>query len=344
MDCKDLMMELSACVGVAGAESAVAQKCAGMLQDMGAQVTITPLGNLLATLRPASADQPMVLLDAHIDEIGLIVTSVGEDGFLRVSNCGGVDRRLLLAQRVIIHGREEVYGIIASKPPHLETAEEEKKVPEIDEIVIDTGLTGEQAKALISPGDMVTIDVEPTALLNGRICGKALDDRAGVAAVLRAVELLRDKPLSCGLTVLLSAQEETGERGAKTGGFTAAPDIALAVDVSFAYTADADEHKCGKMGEGPMIGIAPTLTRAISEQFIELAKAEKIPYQLEVMGGETSTNADALGVAGRGAKTGLLSIPLRYMHTPIEVVQTDDVENTARLLAAFIEKAGEADV
>ncbi len=295
IDVTQTLLALSACTGVAGAEQPVAQLVSGMLAPCAQSVFIDPLGSVLATLCEPQSGYPTILLDAHMDEIGMIVTYIDDNGFLKVGSCGGVDRRLLLAQRVTVHGKEPVFGVVAAHSPHLSTGEERKKVPEMDDILIDIGCSRERAMELVRPGDRVTIEIKQAAP-------------------------------RCGVKVLLSVQEETGERGAKAAGFTADCDIALAVDVSFALTSDAPEHKCGKLGEGPMIGIAPTLTKSISDEFIRLAKELKIPYQIEVMAGETSTNADALGVAGKGAKTGLLSIPLRYMHTPVEVTQPQDIE------------------
>ena len=340
IDVTQTLLTLSACTGVAGAEQPVAQLVSGMLATCAQSVFIDPLGSVLATLCEPQSGYPTILLDAHMDEIGMIVTYIDDNGFLKVGSCGGVDRRLLLAQRVTVHGKEPVFGVVAAHSPHLSTGEERKKVPEMDYLLIDIGCSRERAMELVRPGDRVTIESQAFSMQNGRVCAKASDDRAGVAAVLRAAELIKQAAPRCGVKALLSVQEETGERGAKAAGFTADCDIALAVDVSFALTSDAPEHKCGKLGEGPMIGIAPTLTKSISDEFIRLAKELKIPYQIEVMAGETSTNADALGVAGKGAKTGLLSIPLRYMHTPVEVTQPQDIEHTARLLAEFVIRMG----
>ena len=155
-----------------------------------------------------------------------------------------------------------------------------------------------------------------------------------------ALELLKNKKLDCGLSVLFSSQEELGLRGATIGSYLLKPDIAVSVDVSFGYTSDAPEHKCGKMGEGPMIGIAPTLDREIGNELMITATENSIAYQLEVMGEETSTNADAIGMMRGGIKTGLVSIPIRYMHTPIETVVLSDIENVGCLLAKYVERKG----
>ncbi len=332
---KETLKTLCLTSGVSGAEHPVSEKAAALLAPYAQTVSIDPFGNVIAVIRSAEAGAPTVLWEAHLDEIGLTVTHIDENGFLKVAACGGVDRRLLLAQSVTVWGTEPIKGVICSTPPHLETEEERKKTPEIEKIAIDIGMNEKAARAVVRPGDKITFDSEWNELLDGRISVKALDDRAGVAAILSALDRLGDASLSCGLTVLLSAQEELGERGAAIGGFRIAPDLCLCVDVSFAHTPDVPRHKCGIIGQGVMIGVAPTLHKTVSDRLIALAQEEKIPYQLEIMGGETSTDADAIGVLGGGVKTGLLSIPLRYMHTPIETASFSDITAVGDLLAAF---------
>lgn len=341
---QELILSLAQKIGVSGDERRLAEELEQRLEIYTDQVVIDNSGSVLAQIKTAEPGKPHILLDAHMDEIGLIVTGYAGEGFLRVAACGGVDKKLLLAQEVEIHGKREVYGVIASRPPHLESREDQKKVPEIDDILIDTGYDQKELENLVSLGDRVTLKSKPLALLNDVISSKALDDRSGVAAILMVLELLKDRSYSAGLSVLFSVQEETGERGAKTGAFDSEATECIAVDVSFAYTSDAPAHKCGKLGEGVMIGISPTLTRRISDRLIALAEQHQLPYQLEVMGGATSTNADALALTKNGMASGLCSIPLRYMHTPIETIQTEDVKTVARLLAEYVAEAGDRNV
>ncbi len=178
-------------------------------------------------------------------------------------------------------------------------------------------------------------------LQNGRVTSRSLDDRSGAAAILHALELLKDKPFGCSLTVVFSSQEETGGMGAATTAYRVKPDAAIAVDVSFALTSDADEVKCGKMGGGAMIGISPILNHGMTDELVSIAKTRRILWQTEVMGGRTSTNADQISIAAGGVRTALLSIPLKYMHTPVEVVQVSDVEAVGSLIAQYILNCGE---
>lgn len=341
MKSKEVLKHLCTSTGISGEETSVSEIALTYLKQYAQEAYIDEFNNVIGVIKKAEKNQPSILLDAHIDEIGMVVTYIDSNGFLRVSNCGGVDRRLLLGQQVTICAKQTIPGIIATLPPHL-TGTEEKKVPDIDDILIDIGMSYQEAQKVVRLGDRVMIHSEFCDLLGSRISSKALDDRCGIVAILEALEQLKDKELHCGLTVLFSAQEETGERGAAIASYELNPDIALAVDVSFAHTPDARAHQCGKLGKGVMIGIAPTLNKKVYQKLIALAKAQQIPFQEEVMGGKTGTNADVIGVQHGGIQTGLLSIPLKYMHTPIEVIDINDLENVSNLLAQYILSFGGA--
>lgn len=340
MDIKETVFKLISSCGVSGNETSASEIAAEMLKPY-AKTEIDHFGNVIGYVGKQDAQKPTVLLDAHIDEIGFVVTYITDDGFVKVSNCGGIDRRLLLAQQVTIFGKEAVTGFVTSVPPHLE--EDNKKVPKIDDIYIDTGYSKDELEKIVSLGDVAVISNTPAQLCGDRITGKSLDDRSGVAVILRTLELVKGKELPFNVAVQFTSQEETGERGAKTASFKIQPDYAVVIDVSFALTADDSEHKCGKLGNGAMIGFAPSLSKELSERFKELAETKDIPYQIEVMNGETGTNADAVGVSGKGVKCVTVSIPLKYMHTPVEIVSLSDLENTAQLVAEFLESGVNAD-
>lgn len=337
MDLEKTIMSLCLAKGVSGDETEAAELALSILKEYTDDCYIKN-GNVIGHFG-IKGKKPHILIDAHIDQIGFAVTHITDDGFLKISGCGGIDRRILSAQQVVVMGKRLVNGVICSIPPHLET--DESKVPEMTDICIDVGMSKEQAEQVISPGDKIAFAPHCEKLIGDRICGTALDDRCGVAAVLRAMNIVKDMTLQCEVTVLFSAQEEVGERGAKIAAFDIDPDIALAVDVSFALTSDDSELKCGKMSKGCMIGVSPVLDRKLSERFIEIAKERELPYQIEVMSESTGTNADRFSVNRGGAKAVTLSIPLKYMHTPAEVISVSDVENTARLIAAYLEGASE---
>lgn len=328
-----LIMKIADISGVSGDESRAAKECAAELKKYTDRVEIKG-GNVLAHFGERREGKPHILIDAHIDRVGLIVTHA-ENGFAKADCIGGLDRRIFPAQRVTVHGENgDIPGVICTLPPHLA---KDSKVMGKDSIYIDLmGVRG------VLPGDSVSFDTKCTELLNGRICGGGLDDRCGAAAIIAAADILGEKcggnydSLPCSFTILLSEQEEVGERGACVAGFEIGPDIAIAVDVSFAVSGGEDPKKCGEMGKGCMIGFSPTLDRGISRKFTEIAEEISLPYQREIMSGLTGTDGDRFSVNREGARTVTLSIPLRYMHTPAEVIEVSDCENTARLIAEFI--------
>lgn len=332
----EILKSLCGATGVTGEEFSASEKAAEMLRAYTDDVKIDDFGSVIGRIPGKGENCPTILLDAHIDQIGMIVTHITDEGFLRVSRCGGIDRRLLLAQQVIVHGKEPLVGIVGTKPPHLTSAEETKQVPEIEDIAIDVGYTKEELEKLVCLGDRVTYDSDFLEMQNGRVSSKSLDDRSGVAAILYALEQLKGKELPYNIVAVFSVQEEIGGVGAQTTAFRIAPDEAIAVDVSFAKTSDLKQEYYPDMGTGAMIGISPILNRGMFDELVGLAKEQEIAHTLEPMGGRTGTNADSISVAAGGVRTGLLSIPMKYMHTPVEMVQISDVEAVGKLIAAYI--------
>lgn len=329
---KKMILTLAEANGTSGAENEIFDRIIDFLPKS-ASVEKDKFGNLIATI---SGDGKTYLLDAHSDRIGLVVTSVEDGGFLHVAKCGGMDARVLAAQDVTIWGKEPVYGVITSTPPHLASGEDGKKAVDFDNILIDTGMSKENAEKLISLGDRVTVRCPSGELLNDRIFGAALDDRAGCAVIIRAAELIEKAEKHPTVKLLFSVQEETGGDGAVTGSFNLTADEGIAVDVSFAEAPDMSAKKSGKLGKGPMIGIAPVLSYEMSQKLKETANKKNIPYQLEIMGDSTGTNADDIAVSRGGIKTALISIPQRNMHTGVEVIDVKDVEKSAELIAEYI--------
>lgn len=335
MTTSELVLTLAGAHGVAGSEGKAAGLARGLLSACGPCEQM-PLGSLICRVCTAPEDRPHILLVAHMDEIGMVVTHIDDNGFLRVGNCGGVDRATLPAAQIQVHTKDGILeGVVCTIPPHLNP--DESKIPKMEEFSIDVGLDAETARERIQLGDRVSVRSEGCELLNRRVASKSIDDRGGCAAVILAARRLADcAPLGCSVSAVLSTLEEVGGQGAKTAAAALRPTHAIAVDVSFGYTPDSPKHKCGELGKGPMIGIAPVLDNRMFEDLKDTAKRHGLPYQIEVMGGETGTDADAVAVAGSGVRTGMVSIPLRYMHTPVEVVSAADVEAAADLLAAYV--------
>ena len=330
----DFLFELCAATGVTGAESDAATLALRELRKY-MPAKIDTMGNVIGE---SEEDGLGILLDAHIDTIGMVVTAVDDEGFVKFARCGAVDTRPLAANEVIIHGKEPIYGVITSTPPHLSKGT--AKVKECEDMSIDTGIPGEQLRKIVTLGNRISLCVKQRRLLNGRISSPALDDRAGVAAILRCLELLDGKYHGCKLTVLFSVQEETSGSGATTGAYVSDATQAIAVDVSFARAPDVSPEKSAALGGGTMIGIAPALNEEMSKTLLSIAEKNDIPHCVEVMGGGTGTNADAFQKSRAGKKAGLLSIPQRNMHTGVEVCDIEDIENTARLLAQYIANVG----
>lgn len=323
---KELTCRLASINGVSGDESAAAEFCKEFLEKYTTDVEIKN-GNVIAHIGKRQA-KPHIMLDAHLDRVGMIAVDF-KDSFVKASPVGGLDFRILPAQRVIIHGKEDVTGVVCTLPPHLS---KEKKVMSADELWIDTGL--DDPESIISKGDLISYDSPCRPLLGERVCGGGLDDRAGAAVILDTVDILSES--GCSFTVLLSAQEEIGERGACIGGYEINPDIAIEFDVSFALCGGEKASKCGRLGEGGMIGFSPSLDRELSLKLKNIAAEKNIPCQNEVMNALTGTNADRFTVTREGIRAATVSIPLRYMHTPAEVVDINDIKACAELAAEFI--------
>ena len=332
MDLKTVLRELCLVSGVNGCSEAT-NVASQFLSAFTTDVQTDRLGNVWGILPSNDPDAPTLLLEAHIDEIGFTVTHVDERGFLRVAPCGGVDNRALSAAPVTILSTPPCNGVFCAVPIHL--SKDDTPLPEITERAIDVGMSGEQAKEQIPLGTRAVFAPRFEELLNERVCSKALDNRAGVASILYALSLLKEQALPFNLVVAFCVQEELGLRGAKTAAYGIRPDAAIVVDVSFAHTPDADKTSCGILGSGVMLGISPVLDVTMTDSLRSLAETHNIPFQCEVMGGNTGTNADTVGLTANGIPTALLSVPLRYMHTPAEVVSLQDVQSVARLIAAF---------
>ncbi len=330
MDIKTMLFDLSRAAGVSGVGEAldVAQ---GYLE----QIAPTERDNAGGIFCTIGSGERKLMLDAHIDEIGFIVTAI-EDGFIRVGRVGAVDLRCVTNTEVTVHAKRDIKGVFASLPPHLK--KDDTAAPELDSLAIDCGLGEDELKELVSVGDMITFSVEPKSLIGSRVTGKSLDNRAGAVAVIDAFRRIAEGGKSkFTVCVALTAQEELGVRGAKTAAYAINPDEAIVVDVSFGDGAGLKVTECGKLGEGAMIGISPILSRPMTDTLFAIARDKSIKYQPEVMGGSTGTNADAITVNRAGVKTSLISIPLRNMHTCCEVVDLRDIEAVSDLIVAYAE-------
>lgn len=329
----DFLMRLAAAPGVSGREDGIRALAQEWLSPLGPCET-TALGSFICRLKTAPPQKPHLMLTAHMDQIGFVVTYIDSKGFLRIGAVGGADRAVLPAAQVEVHTRNGILpGVICTVPPHLSA--DGDSLPKVEELAVDIGYSQEEAEKRVTPGDRVLCVSHSTRLLNGRVCAQALDNRAGCAAILLAARALNAAPLDCTLSVLLSTMEEVGEQGAGTGAQFLAPTHAIVVDVSFAHTPDARRSQCGEMSRGVMLGTAPVLDNGMFETMRAAASRKEIPFQIEAVGGATGTDADAIAVSRAGVRCALLSIPLRYMHTPVEVIDPVDVEAVVNLICAY---------
>lgn len=330
MDLKKLCFELGAKAGVSGCE-ADAAAVAGSYLEKYMSVRTDSLGNVVGTTQKGKY---RIMLDAHLDRIGLVVKGFDDNGFVLFDRVGGVDLRVLTGAEVILHGKSDVFGVICSVPPHL-SKNEEKKL-DINSMAIDTGFCKDEICNIVSIGDRVTLKSGQYELLGDKISSGAFDDRCAIAAILYALELIDGKLNNIELSVIFSSREETGGSGAKTGAFSVMPDSSIVIDVGFGDDPYTSKTETIELGKGPSIGISPVLDAEFTNELISIAKKKNIPYQHDVMGRTTGTNADGITVTGAGVKTALLSIPLRYMHTANEVISISDVEATGRLIAEYL--------
>lgn len=330
---KDILFKISNCDSLGSVNSA-SKEAAKILEKY---CTVKTYHNLSVAGFLKGKSDYTIMLDAHIDQIGMVVTNIDDEGFLTVSSVGGVDIRALPSRSVTVHGKHNIPAVFCSTPPHLSTGETE--YDDISKIKLDTGL-GKDAKDIVTVGDYVTFSATATELYGDLITGRSFDDRSGVACVLAVAEKLSKKDLPCNVAFLLSDSEELGMRGAGIAAFDIEPDEAIAIDVSFGDGIDIPSGEFGKLKDGAMIGIAPVLDRGISNKLTEVAKTNGIKYQTEVMGQRTGTNADVISVSRGGVKTCTLSIPLRNMHTEVETLSLSDLESVCDLLEKYILSGG----
>ncbi len=308
-------------------------------KSYGAELEIDNYGNSYAIFNPDK--KPSVMLSGHIDEIGLIVTYIDKEGLIYFKGIGGWDSQQLVGQRVRILGyKGELLGVIGKKPIHLMGADDRKKISQIEDLWIDIGAKDqEQAKKHVRIGDPAVIEQPYLELLNGRIVSKAIDNRIGAYIVLEAAR--RAAKSKAKVVAVASTQEEIGQIGANVAAYRLEPDVAIAVDVTHATDVpNISKKEVGDIpfGSGANLAIGSVIHRGVFNMLIEAAEAEKIPYTIEANANRTYTDADHIAPARYGVPTAVVSIPNRYMHSPNEMIDLEDLEHVIALIAAFIKR------
>ena len=338
MDMTEILRLLCAEKGVSGNEDEMADIIKKLLPE-NMEIISMDNGTLIACTGNIDAE-PHIMLDAHIDRIGLIVTYIDDRGFIKAEPVGGIDLRTLSGSAVAIKASgaaDDIMGVICSVPPHLSKDDEGMTR---DNIWIDTGMSAEYVKENVLSGDRILVKSRFRTLLGNKAAVSGLDNRAGCAVLIRCAELLNGEELPCRLSLVFSSQEETNESGGRTAAFMLEPDEAVAVDVGFAKQSGVPSDKSGKQGGGPIITISPVLSRKISNRLIKIARDMNINFDYETDGGATGTNADAISATRGGVPCGLISVPEKNMHTQTETVSLNDIEDTAALLAAYVKRGG----
>ena len=332
------LKDLLSTPGTSGGEQAIQQVVRSFVQPFADTVTTDVHGNVLATVN--SAGRPTILLDAHCDQIGLIVRHIDSSGFIRVNPIGGWDIQILLGQRVVVHSSSgPLPGVIARKPIHLLDPEERKSVPKIRELLVDIGSASEaETRELVSIGDFITPEPCLGELRNGRLSGVAMDDRTGVWVIMNALRIVAERKPAAKVVAVSSVQEEIGLRGATTSAFNVHPDVAIAVDVTHATDCPGiDQNEFGRIeiGKGPVIVRGANANPHVYRILMDQAKLNAIPVQINALGYPASNDGATIQLSRGGCAAGLVTIPNRYMHSPVELVAESDLEQAALLLAEF---------
>ncbi|MBN1427778.1 MAG: M20/M25/M40 family metallo-hydrolase [Anaerolineae bacterium] len=336
MELEKHLIDLSNAPGMSGYEAPVREMIRAAWESLAEQFDIDGLGSLSA-LRHGVGDKPRrcVMVTAHMDEIGLMVTSI-DGAFLRVTRVGGIDRRVLLGQPVIVHGKRLLSGIIGSRPPHILSVSEKKRYPGYDDLVVDTGLTERELKQIVPVGTVVTFDQQAVPMGNGLLGGKALDNRASIAALTLMLEHLQGRRHDWDIAAVATTQEEVGTRGGTVAAWHTRPDLAIVIDTTWGTGVGVSEDKGFPIGEGLTLVIGPNAHPKLFDLLRKKAAQLEIPITPEPAAGSSGTDGWAIQVSRQGVPTAIIGIPIRNMHTPVEVVALKDIERAARLISEFV--------
>jgi endoglucanase len=336
MELKKHLIELSDIPGVSGYEAAVRQYIQSSWESLTDAMEIDRSGNLIAT-RYGSGPEPRrrILITAHMDEIGLMVTKL-DGSFLRVTSVGGIDRRVLLSMPVLVHGKRVLPGIIGSRPPHILSAADRDSYPDYDDLVIDTGLPERELEKLVSIGTLVTFDQKAAEMGTGNICGKALDNRVSIATLTALLDGLRGRTHTWDVLAAATVKEEYGLTGGTTVAWHTRPDLALVLDTTWGIGVGVGSDRGFSLGDGATLLIGPNAHPGLFARIQQKAETLEIPLKPEPIAGHSGTEGWAIQVSREGVPTAIFGIPIRNMHTPVEIVSIRDIERLVRLLVEVI--------
>jgi putative aminopeptidase FrvX len=336
-DLKTFLKEMISLPGLSGYEDPVRDRIAAQWRPLVAELSVSKLGSLHGLMRGSAPDpRPRILLAAHMDAIGMMVTRITPDGLIYFTEIGGVDPRILPATPVMVHGRSDLPGIVAQPPDKLLPASARGNPVAMHFLFVDTGLPGAEVHRLVRVGDLISFATEPMELSADLIAGHSLDNRASVAAVTACLEELSKIDHAWDVYAVATTQEEETLAGGFTSPYVIRPAIAIAVDVTFAKGPGVNDYRGRSLGKGVVLGWGPNTHPFIFESIKSVAERIDMPCETEVYPRYSGTDAMGMQLVAEGIPSMVLSIPLRYMHTPVEIISLKDVQRTGRLLAQFI--------
>lgn len=335
-DITPFLLSLLSKPGISGYEEPVSELIAEQWRPLVDELTISPLRSLHGLRKAASKEKrPTLMIAAHMDAIGLMVKQI-QNGFLLISTIGGIDPRVLPGQLVTVHGKKELAGLVQFIPDRLVNHQTSSKAPTKPQLFVDTGLAEKELASLVNPGDLISFAQPPFELSGGYIAGHSLDNRASVAALTLCLEEIKNYNLDCNVVAAATTQEEVRAIGAATSTFSVRPDLAFAVDVTFAKGPGSNDYRTFPLGEGPAIGLGANNHPALTQKMTEIAEDLDIPYFIEAMPANSGTDGMAMQISANGVPIQVLGMSLRYMHTSVEMASLKDIARTGRLLARFI--------
>ncbi|MBQ8002554.1 MAG: M42 family peptidase [Clostridia bacterium] len=330
METKELLKALTDPVSIAGSEQGISEVIKNLLAEQGCENIFTDrLGNIIGTYRCGKENAPRLMLEAHMDEIGLMVSGISDEGSLLFVSVGGFDDKVLPGSEVTVHTQNgDLYGIIGAKPPHLTT--DRSKAVKMEDMSVDIGFCKEESEKRVKIGDLISFNTCFTEL-ESFVAGRCFDDRAGVCAIIKALDYVKNLKIECDIVCAITVQEELGMRGAKVICTSAPCDAAICIDATFGTSANSSEGF--GLGSGVVVSVGPNLHPKLNKIIFDAASEYKIDVTSDVENGNTGTNAWAIQVALLGVPVALLSFPLRYMHSTYEVIDISDIDSIAQLCA-----------
>jgi len=333
---KSFLKDLLSLPGLSGNEGPVRERIAQEWRPLVDELDVSKVGSLHGLCRGHGPEpRPRILLAGHMDAVGMMVTGI-VDGFLRITEVGGLDPRILPGQPVTVHGRRDLPGLVVMLPDRLLPPERSGNPAKLEELLVDTGLLPNEVNRLVRPGDLVSYAQPPIELSGDIVSGHTQDNRASVTAITACLQELQHMEHAWDVWAVATTQEEETFAGAYTSPWEIRPDIAIAIDVTFAKGPGSTDYRTFEMNKGPTLGWGPNAHPAIHKALRDVAEQLDILFQFETMPRHSGTDAFALQVVAEGIPTMVIGIPLRYMHTPVESVTFKDIERTGHLLAEFI--------